>query len=427
MLDVRLIRTDPDAIRAALGKRDEQADVDRLVALDEEYRRLLAESERLKAERNARSRDIGTLIGSGRKDEAETLKSEMRKVSDRISTLDDQANAHKETLHALLLELPNVPHASVPAGDGSHNRVVRAWSEPRVFDFTARPHWELGEALGILDLERAAKISGSGFVGLTGEGAALSRALIGFMLDRHRANAYREIAPPFLVNPETATATGHLPKFGDQLYELERDALYLIPTAEVPIMGWHAGEILSVDALPLRYCAYTPCFRREAGAHGRETRGLIRVHQFDKVELVKITTPETSYDELESLTVDAESILQALELPYRVVLLAAGEMGNAASKTYDIEAWAPGVDMWLEVSSCSNCEEYQSRRANLRFKNEDGGATRYPHTLNGSGVALPRTLIAILENYQNADGSVTVPEALRSYLGGRERLAASAS
>jgi seryl-tRNA synthetase len=299
---------------------------------------------------------------------------------------------------------------------------VREWGQPRAFEFEPRPHWELGEALGILDLERATKISGSGFVGLSGAGAALSRALISFMLDRHRARGYREIAPPYLVNAATATATGHLPKFEDQLYACDRDELYLIPTAEVPIMGWHRGEILDAELLPLRYCAHTPCFRREAGAAGRETRGMIRVHQFDKVEMVAITTPEASYDTLESLTGDAEAVLQALEIPYRVLLLAAGDMGNAAAKTYDIEAWAPGVGMWLEVSSCSNCEAYQSRRADLRFRAAGAGGTRYPHTLNGSGVALPRTMIALLENGQNEDGTVSVPLALRPYMGGRELL-----
>ena len=422
MLDVRLIRSDPAALEAAIGKREESADVGRLVGLDEEYRRLLAESESLKAERNARSKEIGALLSAGREPEAEDLKSEMRALGERIQTLDDQADAHKETLDALLLLLPNLPHESVPAGDGSHNRIVREWGTIREPGFSPRPHWEIGEALGLLDLERSAKISGSGFVGLTGHGAALSRALITFMLDCHRARGYREIAPPYLVNPATATATGHLPKFEEQLYSVEQGELYLIPTAEVPIMGWHRDEILPTDELPLRYCAATPCFRREAGAHGRETRGMIRVHQFDKVELVKITLPETSYDELETLTADAEAVLQALELPYRVALLAAGDMGNAAAKTYDLEAWAPGVGMWLEVSSCSNCEEYQARRANLRFRGVDGG-TRYPHTLNGSAVALPRTLVAILENYQDADGGVTVPAALRPYLGGAERLA----
>ena len=344
----------------------------------------------------------------------------MRKVSERIKDLDEQGNALKETLESLLLQVPNLPHGSVPAGDAGANRVVREWGEPPGFDFEPRPHWEIGEGLEAVDLARAAKISGSGFVGLVGEGAALSRALVAYMLDRNRAAGYRELALPYLVNPDTATATGHLPRFEEQLYAVERDELYLIPTAEVPIVGWHRDEILDAGALPLRYCSYTACFRREAGAHGRETRGLIRVHQFDKVELVKITTPESSYEELESLTADAEAILQALEIPYRVVLLAAEDMGNAASKTYDLEAWAPGVGAWLEVSSCSNCEAYQARRANLRYR-ADGG-TRYPHTLNGSALALPRTLIAILENFQNPEGNVVVPEVLRPYMGGRESL-----
>lgn len=422
MIDVRLLRNDPDALREALRKRDETAEIERLIALDLEHRRLLAESEQLKAERNATSKQIGRLIGARREKEAEGLKAEMRKVSDRIKDLDEQGNALKETLDSLLLEVPNLPHASVPAGDTGANEVVRKWGEPPRFDFAPQPHWVLGESLGVVDLARAAKISGSGFVGLVGEGAALSRALVAFMLDRHRADGYRELALPYLVNPETATATGHLPRFEDQLYAAERDELYLIPTAEVPIMGWHRDEILDEDVLPLRYCAYTACFRREAGAHGRETRGLIRVHQFDKVELFKIATPESSYDELESLTADAEAILQALGIPYRVVLLAAGDMGNAATKTYDLEAWAPGVGMWLEVSSCSNCEAYQARRANLRYRS--GSGSRHPHTLNGSALALPRTLIAILENFQDAAGNVMVPEVLRPYMGGREVLSA---
>ena len=422
MLDLRLLREDRELLRDGLAKRGDSADVDRLVRLDEEHRRLLAESERLKAERNARSKQIGEMIQSGRGAEAEAVKAEMREVADRSKSLDELSSAHKDTLDSLLLEIPNLPHPSVPAGGPDANQLVREWGQPRAFEFEPRPHWELGEALGILDLERATKISGSGFVGLSGAGAALSRALISFMLDRHRARGYREIAPPYLVNEATATATGHLPKFEDQLYACDRDELYLIPTAEVPIMGWHRGEILDAELLPLRYCAHTPCFRREAGAAGRETRGMIRVHQFDKVEMVAITTPEASYDALESLTGDAEAVLQALEIPYRVLLLAAGDMGNAAAKTYDIEAWAPGVGMWLEVSSCSNCEAYQSRRADLRFRAAGASGTRHPHTLNGSGVALPRTMIALLENGQNEDGTVSLPLALRPYMGGRELL-----
>jgi seryl-tRNA synthetase len=428
VIDVRILRSDPDGLRRALAKRGETVDIDRLIGIDEEHRRILAESERLKAERNARSKEIGRLIAEGEKEEeAEALKQEMRAVGERIRSLDDQAAALKATLDGLLLELPNVPHESVPAGDASANVILRQWGEPGSFDFEPRPHWEIGEEIGILDLQRAAKVAGTGFVGLVGDGPALARALVTFMIDRHRALGYVEIAPPYLVNPPTATATGHLPKFEDQLYVAERDELYLIPTAEVPLMGWHRDEILAAESLPLRYCAHTSCFRREAGAHGRETRGLIRVHQFDKVELVKITSPETSYDELESLVVDAEAILRELELTYRVVLLAAGDMGNAAAKTYDLEVWAPGVGMWLEVSSCSNCEEYQARRANLRFKSEGASGTHYPHTLNGSGVALPRTMVALLECYQDADGGVTVPEVLRPYLGGLERLAGRAT
>ncbi|MEJ2153031.1 MAG: serine--tRNA ligase, partial [Gemmatimonadota bacterium] len=327
MLDLRLLRTDADRLRSGIAKRGETIDVDRLVTLDAEHRRALSESEKLKAERNARSKEIGKLLEAGEQDDAESLKSTMRQVSERIKELDERSETLKGNLDGLWLEIPNLPHETVPAGGVEQNEIVRTWGTPRELGFTPRAHWDLGDALGVLDLGRAAKISGSGFVGLVGDGAALSRALITFMLDRHRETGYLEIAPPVLVNPGTATATGHLPKFEDQLYAVERDELYLIPTAEVPIMGWHRDEILSADALPLRYCSYTPCFRREAGAHGSDTRGLIRVHQFDKVELVKITRPDDSYDELESLTTDAEWVLQALELPYRVVLLAAGDMG----------------------------------------------------------------------------------------------------
>jgi seryl-tRNA synthetase len=425
MLDLRLLRTDPDQLRSGITKRGEAADIDRLVALDAEHRRTLSESEKLKAERNARSKEVAKLLAAEEQDDAESLKSEMRQVSARIKELDERLETLKENLDGLWLEIPNLPHETVPAGDAGQNEIVRTWGTTREFDFAPQPHWELGKGLGMLDLERAAKITGSGFVGLIGDGAALSRALITFMLDRHRENGYLEIAPPVLVNPATATATGHLPKFEEQLYAVERDELYLIPTAEVPIMGWHRDEILSIDALPLRYCSYTPCFRREAGAHGSDTRGLIRVHQFDKVELVKITRPEDSYDELESLTADAEWVLQTLDLPYRVVLLAAGDMGNAAAKTYDLEVWSPGVEKWLEVSSCSNCEAYQARRGNLRYRSDSNDGVRFPHTLNGSAVALPRTLIAIFENYQNADGTLTVPTVLRPYLAGRETLAPS--
>jgi seryl-tRNA synthetase len=425
MLDLRLLRTDADQLRSGIAKRGETVDIDRLMALDAEHRRALSESEKLKAERNTRSKKIGELLAAGDQADAESLKSTMRQVSARIKEYDERSETLKENLDALWLEIPNLPHETVPAGGVEQNEIIRTWGTPRELDFAPLPHWDLGDELGVLDLERAAKVAGSGFVGLIGNGAALSRALIAFMLDRHCETGYLEIAPPVLVNPATATATGHLPKFEDQLYAVERDELYLIPTAEVPIMGWHRDEILSADVLPLRYCSYTPCFRREAGAHGSDTRGLIRVHQFDKVELVKITCPEDSYDELESLTTDAEWVLQALDLPYRVVLLAAGDMGNAAAKTYDLEVWSPGVEKWLEVSSCSNCEAYQARRGNLRYRSESNGGTRFPHTLNGSAVALPRTLIAIFENYQNADGTLTVPTVLRPYLGGSETLAPS--
>jgi seryl-tRNA synthetase len=351
---------------------------------------------------------------------------EMRALGDRISALDEQIRMTEERLNALLLTVPNLPHASVPVGaDASGNVVVRTHGQPRVFDFKPKPHFELGDHLKLFDFERAARMSGAGFPLYLGQGARLERALINFMLDLHSTeHGYREMAPPFVVNSAAMTGTGQLPKLKDDMYHAEVDDLWLIPTAEVPVTNYYLGEIIP-DPLPIKFCAYTPCFRREAGSAGRETRGLIRVHQFDKVEMVKFVEPATSYDELESLVKDAEDVLQRLGLPYRVLQLCSGDMSFAAAKCYDIELWAPGHNGWLEVSSCSNFEDFQARRAGIRYRNAEGKPTLV-HTLNGSGVALARLVVAILENGQQADGSVVLPEAIRPYMGGVERLTPSA-
>ncbi|MCX7887933.1 MAG: serine--tRNA ligase, partial [Verrucomicrobiae bacterium] len=342
----------------------------------------------------------------------------MRQVGDRIAALDAQIAAVEQQLESALLMLPNLPHESVPPGKNSaHNVVVRVWGEKPHFDFVPRPHWELGENLRILDFARAAKISGSGFILYTAAGARLERGLINFLLDLHtRQHGYTEIFPPFLITRQCMIGTGQLPKFEEDMYRLRDDELYLAPTAEVPLCNLHRDEILRPDQLPIYYCAYTPCFRREAGAAGKDTRGMIRVHQFDKVELVKLCTPESSYEELEKMVADAERVLQLLGLHYRVVLLCTGDMGFASAKTYDIEVWAPGQNAYLEVSSCSNCEDFQARRANIRYKTADG-KNRFVHMLNGSGTALARLYVALLETYQQADGTVKLPEILKPYLG----------
>jgi len=346
----------------------------------------------------------------------------MRLVGEEIRKNEEMISDMENRIQALLLEIPNIPHESVPVGeDEDSNKVVRTWGEPREFDFEPLPHWELGEALGIMDFERGVRLAESRFTVLKGLGARLERALVNFMLDIHtNEHAYQEVQPPFMVNSETMKGTGQLPKFAEDLYSCSSDDLWMIPTAEVPLTNLHRGEILPEDDLPLRYTAYTPCFRREAGSHGRDVRGMLRQHQFDKVELVKICSPESSYAELESLTASAEEILKRLGLPFRTVLLSTGDMGFAASKTYDLEVWLPSQDKYREISSCSNCEDFQARRMNTRFRPRDGGRVRYVHTLNGSGIAVGRCLIAILENYQNRDGSVSIPGSLVPYMDGTE-------
>jgi len=420
MLDIRLIREKPDFVRERLAMRGggDEAKIAEVLRVDAERRRIETQLQRLQADRNRLSKEIGAK--RARNEPSEELEAQVRKIGDGISDLTQRANALDEEQRNLLLETPNLPHESVPVGkDPSANRVVRSWGEkPRLND--PADHVALGERLKILDLERAAKLSGSDFICFTGAGARLERALINFMIDLHtREHGYTEISPPFLVRRDCMIGTSQLPKFEADMYGLEENQLFLAPTAEVPLTNLHRDEILSVADLPKKFVAYTPCFRREAGAAGRETRGIIRVHQFDKVELVKITTPEKSYDELEKLTADAERVLQLLGLHYRVVELCTGDLGFGSAKTYDIEVWSPGSregGTFLEVSSCSNFEEFQARRMHLRFKDRDG-KNRFCHTLNGSGVALPRLFAALIENYQQPNGSVRIPEKLQPYFG----------
>jgi seryl-tRNA synthetase len=423
MLARELLRTSPDRIKAALAARGSDAPFAELLAADLRWREAQAELEALKAERNRGSKEVGALLAKGRAEEAEKVRSGMVELGARVAAAEVEATTFAEAVAALELVIPNLPHESVPVGpDETANRVEHSWGEPPTFDFEPRSHWDLGPALGVLDFERAAKVAGARFAVLWGAGAALERALVTFMLDLHRGTGYREVYVPFLVNSDALVGTGQLPKFGADLFHVEGTELYLVPTAEVPVTNLHRGEVLEEASLPRRYCAYTPCFRAEAGSYGRDVRGLIRQHQFDKVELVHFATPETSYTELEVLTKAAESVLRRLGLPYRVVTLSTGDMGFAAAKTHDLEVWLPGQACYREISSCSNCEDFQSRRADIKYRPSAGGRARFLHTLNGSGLAIGRTLIAILENYQHADGTVTVPEALRPYLGGLERL-----
>jgi seryl-tRNA synthetase len=432
VLPLKLLREQPEAVSRALTTRGgDLPALKELLERDSHRRSLLKTSEELKARHNRESEAIGAAKRKG-EDPSGAMR-EMRVVSDRIKELDDELRRVDADIDALLLTLPNLPHETVPAGATADDNVeVRRWGTPRAFSFDPKTHWEIGEALGILDFERATKIAKSRFVVLWGAAARLERALIQFMLDLHtREHGYTELAVPHLVNPATMQATGQLPKFEEQLFKtVEPDdnrTLYLIPTAEVPVTALHGGEFLPESALPKRYVAYTPCYRREAGTYGQDTRGMIRQHQFDKVELVKVTVPATSYDELESLVRDAEAVLQRLELPYRVALLCTGDLGFAAAKTYDIEVWLPSQGKFREISSCSNCEAFQARRSDIRYRPAGGGKADFCHTLNGSGLAVGRTLIAILENYQEEDGSVTIPPALRPYLGGAERITSTSS
>jgi len=422
MLDIRFIRENAEVVKAAMINRNTDVDIDALLVLDARRREIVNEVEALKAERNKTSKSIGQMIKEGKN--PETIKAQVREMGDKISAFDDELREVDTQLRDALLYIPNLPSATTPVGQTEDdNPVIRSWGKKVELDFEAKAHWDLGAELGLFDLERGAKIAGSGFPLFTGKGAKLERALIGFMLDLHtEQHGYTEIAPPFMCNDTAMTGTGQLPKFAEDMYAVPLDGLYPIPTAEVPVTNMYGNEILDKE-LPIKHTAYTPCFRREAGSAGKDTRGLLRVHQFDKVEMVKFTTPETSADEHEKLTLDAEKVLQLLGLHYRVIELCTGDLGFSAAKCYDIELWAPAQDKWLEVSSCSNFHDYQARRAGIRYRNEDGKAT-FVHTINGSGVALPRLVIAIMENNQNADGSIDLPEVLWPYMGGLQKLEA---
>ena len=422
MLDIKLIRNEPDKVREAMRRRGEDAPIDEVLALDEQRRSLVTEVEQLKARRNQVSEEIARAKRAGQ--DATEIIAAMREVSDRIKALDDQVRDVEARLEQLLLTIPNIPHESVPYGQSEEDNVeVRRWGEPRQFDFAPKAHWDIGTGLGILDFDRGAKVAGARFAVYRGAGARLERALINFMIDVHtQEHGYTEIWPPFLANTASMTGTGQLPKFAEDMFRCQGEDLYLIPTAEVPVTNLHRDEILDGDQLPIYYVAYSACFRAEAGAHGRDTRGLIRQHQFNKVELVKFVKPEDSYDELEKLVADAEAILQRLELPYRVTMMCTADVGFAAAKKYDPEVWMPSYGRYVEISSCSNFEDFQARRANIRFRRHPKAKPEFVHTLNGSGLAVGRTVAAILENYQNPDGSVTIPDALRPYMGGMTRI-----
>ena len=422
MLEIKFIRQHEAVVRESLRKRGHDYDLGPFLDCDAKRRAILLEVEELKHERNKVSELIPKMNKKG--EDATDLIAKMRTVSQKIKALDEELSDHEKTLHATLMELPNLPHSSVPVGhDEEDNVVVKTVGEPRAFDFEPRPHWEIGETLGILDLERAAKITGARFALYLGLGARLERALINFMLDvQTRENGYLEVLPPFMTNRTSMTATGQLPKFEEDLFKVEGWDYYLIPTAEVPVTNIHQNEILEEQDLPKLYTAHTPCFRSEAGSYGKDTRGLIRQHQFNKVELVKFTTPESSYDELENLLADAETILQRLEIPYQVVALCTGDLGFSAAKTYDIEVWVAAQQKYREISSCSNFESFQARRANIRFRRKGKKGTELVHTLNGSGLAVGRTVVALLEYFQQEDGSVIIPQALRSYMDGIERI-----
>jgi seryl-tRNA synthetase len=416
MLEIKFIRENPQAVKEAIQHKNEKADIDQILALDQKRREIIAEVERLKALRNNVSEQIAQK--KRKKEDASSDIAEMKNVGDKIAQLDENLRQTEAELEPLLLRVPNLPHPSVPVGaDEESNVTVKEWGTVSQPTFTLLPHWDLGKKLNILDLEAGAKISGSGFFVLKGAGARLQRALINFMLDLHIRDGFTEVRVPYLVNSPAMTGTGQLPKMADDLYKIEDENLWLIPTAEVPVTNFHREEILTEEQLPIYYVAYTPCFRREAGAAGKDTRGMIRVHQFDKVELVKIVHPEKSYDEHETLLQQAEKVLQALKIPYRVRLLCTGDLSFAGAKCYDIELWAAGVGKFLEVSSVSNFEAFQARRMNTRFRDKNK-RVQFVHTLNGSGTALPRLISAVMENYQTEYGTILIPEALRPYMGG---------
>lgn len=415
MLDLKFIRDHADSVKTGAKEKGFETDIDAIIRFDDARKSIIQQVEELKAKRNRASEEVARL--KKEKQNADNLIAEMKTVGDTIKSLDEQLKATEAQLRQLLLTVPNLPHPSVPAGSKPEdNQVIASWGDMPKTDFSMKPHWDLSDYLGIIDFKTGTKITGSGFPVYKGAGARLQRALINFFLDQAVQRGYTEIQPPLMVNTDSATGTGQLPDKEDQMYVVTRDEFYLIPTAEVPVTNIHRDEILNADALPVKYAAYTPCFRREAGSYGKDVRGLNRLHQFDKVELVKFVLPETSYDELESLRADAENLLRLLELPYRVLLMCRGDMGFTQTKKYDLEVWSAGQQRWLEVSSCSNFEAFQARRMNVKYKS-GSGKPEYVHTLNGSALALPRIVSAILENYQTDEGTVIVPAALRTYMG----------
>ena len=423
MLDVKFVRNNVDEVAQAMRNRNASFDAEEFMRLDVHRREAIAHEEQLEAERNIQSKSIGKMMAQGNENEAEKLKEHVRKINEELERAEVERAQAEEELRNMMLHIPNMPDESVPVGGGEEeNLEVRRWGTPRFFGFDEKAHWDLGEELGIIDSARGVKLAESRFYVLGGAGARLERALISFMLDQHTSRGYREWWVPAMASAETLTGTAQLPKFEEDLYKTT-EGLYLIPTAEVQLTNLHAGEVLDADQLPLHYCAFTPCFREEAGSAGRDTRGIIRVHQFSKVEMVKLTTPEQGFAELESMVGDAENILQKLQLPYRVITLCTGDLGFSAAKTYDLEVWLPSYGAYKEISSCSCCTDFQARRANIKYRDKDEfTGTRYVYTLNGSGLAVGRCMAAILENYQNADGSVTVPDALVPYMGGMTRI-----
>ena len=415
MLDIKLLRTNPDKIREALKNRNSDLDISPIIELDSKRREILVKVEQMKATQNEISKKIPAMKKAG--EDTSAIFAEMKTLSNEIKELDNQVSAIDEEIKGQILRIPNIPSDKAPIGtDDSENKEIRRWSEPRKFDFEAKAHWDIGTNLDILDFDRGAKISGTRFTVYKGLGARLERSVIQYFLNTHTENGYTEIFPPYMVNRASMTGTGQLPKFEEDAFKVANNGYFLIPTAEVPVTNLHRDEILDGKSLPIKYCAYSACFRAEAGSAGRDTRGLIRQHQFNKVELVKFVKPENSYEELESLTNDAERLLQGLKIPYRVVCLSTGDLGFSSACTYDIEVWMPSYGRYVEISSCSNFEDYQARRANIRFKENSESKAQLVHTLNGSGLAVGRTVAAILENYQNSDGSVTVPDVLIPYM-----------
>lgn len=416
MLDIKLMRKEPERVAQAVGRRGKEIDMQPFLTADEKHREVIAQIEELQSQRNAKSKEVGQRKRNG--ESADDLMAEVSAINEKIKILDESKDALEKEVRDFVVSIPNMPADDIPDGGEDDYRVERVWGEPRKFDFEPKAHWDLGVDLDILDFDRAAKVTGSRFTFYKGLAARLERAIISFMIDMHTdKHGYTELIPPYMTNSASDFGTGQLPKFAEDMFHLENTDYYLIPTAEVPVTNYHRDEILSEKDLPVKYCAFSPCFRSEAGSAGRDTRGIIRQHQFHKVEMVKLAHPDHSWEELESLTQNAEDILQALELPYRVICLSAGDIGFSSAKTYDLEVWLPSYGKYREISSCSNFLDFQSRRANLRFRDADG-KVRFVHTLNGSGLAVGRTLAAILENYQNEDGSVTIPKALVPYMHG---------